>query len=103
MLKVEAVAVFVDKEMNGGVSSGDPSIFVGKLAPVLPQGRGVCFVSSIEDADLAMFLKEGGRLILVWRFDGETTEIFTPVSPSVIGLGRQNGFWDLFLTSPSSG
>jgi len=95
------VAIYFDRELNGGVSGGDSLVFAGKLAYILSAKKGVCFVSSIEDADLAMFLKEGGRSILIWRSDGETAEILTPISPSVIGPGRQNGFWDLFLASPS--
>jgi hypothetical protein len=76
---------------------GDRRVLAGSFAVELCEKGGVFVVSSEEDADVSFFLKEGGGMILVRLRNGDETEIFSPVSPSVIGLGKKDGFWDLLL------
>ena len=93
MKHTSVLCVFFDPSIGGG----DRLTIAGKIVSVLSDERGICLVQSVGDADVAFFPKEIGRSLLVWRTDGETTEIFSPVSPSVIGIGHQNGFWDQLL------
>ena len=93
MKEISVVCIFFDPSIGG-----DRRIIAGSFAVALSGGKGVRVVSVLEEADIAFYLKEGdASRLVVCRGDGEKTEIFSPVSPSVIGPGRQDGFWDSLL------
>ena len=98
MKEISVVCIFFDPSIGG-----DRRIIAGSFAVALcgcslSGGKGVRVVSALEEADIAFYPKEGdASRLVVCRGDGEKTEIFSPVSPSVIGPGRQDGFWDSLL------